>query len=113
MAVKLDDPEMAVDATPATARRSIRPRFLYTGLAVAAIWLAAAAASIWTPDMITGSMHEHLPIAAFSLWLYATIATAFVVMAASAGGRDRRGRSLAVVRAVRLGRRRSGGSWRW
>jgi hypothetical protein len=72
-------------AVPAE-RRLVRPRFLYTGLAVAAIWLASAAASIWTPDMITGSQHEHIPVAAFSFWLYAAIATAFVLMAASAGG---------------------------
>ena len=66
-------------------RASFRPRFICAGLAVAAIWLASAAASIWAPDMVTGSEHDHLPVAAFSFWIYAAIATAFVLMATSAG----------------------------
>ena len=41
-------------------RRAVRPRFLYDGTLRGRDLAAAAAASIWTPDMITGSMHEHL-----------------------------------------------------
>jgi hypothetical protein len=56
-------------------------RYLFAGIAVASIWVAAAVASIWSPDMITGSQHEHLPIAAFVDWLYAAVASGLVLMA--------------------------------
>jgi hypothetical protein len=56
-------------------------RYLFAGLAVASIWIAVAIASIWSPDLITGSEHEHIPIAAFTDWLYAAIATGLVLMA--------------------------------
>jgi hypothetical protein len=56
-------------------------RYLFAGIAVASIWIAVAAASIWSPDMITGSQHEHIPIAAFGDWFYAAIATGLVLMA--------------------------------
>jgi hypothetical protein len=55
-------------------------RYLFAGVGVASIWVAVAIASIWSPDMITGSLHEHLPIAAFTDWLYAAIATGLVLM---------------------------------
>jgi hypothetical protein len=58
-------------------------RYLFAGIAVASIWIAVAIASVWSPDMITGSQHEHLPIAAFGDWLYAAIATGLVLLAFS------------------------------
>ncbi len=68
-------------------------RYLFAGIVVASIWLAVAVASIWSPDMITGSEHEHIPIAAFTGWLYAAIATGLVLMAFSRRTLDA-GRSL-------------------
>jgi hypothetical protein len=56
-------------------------RYVFAGTSVALIWIAAAMASIWSPDMITGSEHEHLAIAAFVDWFYAAIATGLVLMA--------------------------------
>ncbi len=56
-------------------------RYLFAGISVACIWVAIAAASIWSPDMITGSAQEHLPIAAVSDWFYAAIATGLVLLA--------------------------------
>jgi hypothetical protein len=56
-------------------------RFLFAGLSVAAIWVATLAAAIWSPDMITGSMHERLAMAAMVDWFYAAIATGLVLMA--------------------------------
>lgn len=50
--------------------------------AVAAIWLATALMSVLAPDMVTGSEHEHLPIAAITVWLWAALATAFVLLGA-------------------------------
>src|SRR6478609_4170671 len=35
---------------------------LGSGLSVAAIWLATLAAALFSPDLITGSQHEHLPL---------------------------------------------------
>jgi hypothetical protein len=67
---------------PVDRSRSER-RFLFAGLSVAAIWLATLATVLWSPDMITGSEHEHLPIAAMTDWLYAAIATGLVLMAFS------------------------------
>jgi hypothetical protein len=49
-------------------------------LVVALVWFAAAALSVFAPDMITGSEQEHLPIAVLTVWLWAVIATAFVLM---------------------------------
>ncbi len=60
---------------PVTAQSS-------TGIVLAAIWLAVVLASIFSPDMITGSEHEHLPIAGITTWFWGSMATAFVLMAA-------------------------------
>ena len=37
-------------------------------VAVGMIWLASALTAIATPDMISGSQHEHLPLAAITVW---------------------------------------------
>lgn len=58
-------------------------RYLFAALAVASIWLAVVLASIWSPDLITGSQHEHIAIAAFADWLYAALASGLVLMAFS------------------------------
>jgi hypothetical protein len=68
-------PEVTV-ARPRPERRSA-----FAGLSVAAIWVATLAAALWSPDMITGSMHEHLPMAAMADWFYAAIASGLVLMA--------------------------------
>jgi len=52
------------------------------GLSVAAIWLATLAAALFSPDLITGSQHEHLPLAALLDWLWAAVASGYVVMSA-------------------------------
>lgn len=61
-----------------TARES---RYLFAGIAVGVIWLAIAAASIWSPDLITGTEQEHIPLAAIIDWFYAALATGLVLMA--------------------------------
>jgi len=67
-------------APPPTAPKP-ESRYLFAGVAVACIWVATAITSIWSPDMITGSQHEHLAIAALSVWFYAALATGMVLMA--------------------------------
>lgn len=61
-----------------TARES---RYLFAGIAVGVIWLAIAAASIWSPDLISGTEQEHIPLAAIIDWFYAALATGLVLMA--------------------------------
>lgn len=49
--------------------------------AVGVIWLATGAMSVLAPDMVTGSNHEHLPIALLSVWVWAAVATTYTLMA--------------------------------
>lgn len=63
------------------ASRPEESRYLFAGIAVVCIWVAVGVASIWSPDMITGTEQEHLPIAAFSDWFYAALATGLVLLA--------------------------------
>ncbi len=66
---------------PAPRRETRESRYLYAGLSVAAIWLAVAAASIWSPDLVSNAEGDRVPIAAFTDWFYAVIATGLVLMA--------------------------------
>jgi hypothetical protein len=42
---------------------------------IAGIWVAVALISIFAPDMVTGSEHQHLPVAALGSWFWGLIAT--------------------------------------
>jgi hypothetical protein len=66
---------------PAPRREASESRYLYAGLSVAAIWLAVAAASIWSPDLVSNAEGDRVPIAAFTDWFYAVIATGLVLLA--------------------------------
>jgi len=48
--------------------------------AVAYLWIVAALVSVFAPDMVTGSEQEHLPIALFTVWIWASVATGFLLM---------------------------------
>ena len=48
--------------------------------AVGVIWLSAAAMSVFSPDMVTGSEQDHLPIAVLTVWLWAAVSTAYILM---------------------------------
>ena len=74
----------------ATNPNAAGSRYLFTGVAVASIWLAVVLASIFAPDMVTGSQHEHLQIAAYADWLWGAFATGFVLLRAAASGVNRR-----------------------
>ena len=77
-------------------------RFLMVSLTVAAVWVAVGAMSLFSPDLITGSEHEHLPIVAMTVWPWAAFATAFIVMtgAMGHGPSDGRWRGLALAIAA-------------
>jgi hypothetical protein len=49
--------------------------------AVVAVWTCSALLAVFAPDMVTGSEHDHLPIAAMTVWPWTFAATAYVVMA--------------------------------
>lgn len=71
--------------TPASPTRSSSP---LTSLAASAatavtvIWATVVLAAVFGPDLITGSNHEHLPLVGMTMWIWATIATAFLMMGA-------------------------------
>ena len=48
---------------------------VWTLLGVVGIWLAILAVSLFAPDMVSGSEQEHLPIAAFTAWLWGVLGT--------------------------------------
>jgi hypothetical protein len=48
---------------------------------IAGIWVAVALISIFAPDLVSGSEHQHLPVAAFGTWLWGLIATGAFLLA--------------------------------
>jgi hypothetical protein len=54
-------------------------RFLSTGLAVAAIWVAVTLASVFAPDLVSGTQQEHIPIVALLAWIGGLSATKSVL----------------------------------
>jgi hypothetical protein len=49
--------------------------------ALAGIWAAVLAISLFAPDLVSGSEQEHLPIAAFGTWLWGVAASRSVLTA--------------------------------
>jgi hypothetical protein len=47
----------------------------WTVAGVAAIWVAVALISVFSPDMVSGSEQEHLPVAAFATWISGVVGT--------------------------------------
>jgi hypothetical protein len=69
---------------PASERRSATADGSWMGWAVAGIagiWVAVTLISIFAPDMVTGSEHQHLPVAAFGSWLWGLAATGAFIWA--------------------------------
>lgn len=48
---------------------------------IVAIWVAVGLISLLAPDMVTGSEQQHMPVAAFSSWLWGLVATGAFVWA--------------------------------
>ena len=76
-------PDTAPDRTPATS--PLASALASPATAVTAIWLCSALAAVFSPDMVTGSEHEHVPIIAFTIWFWTLAATAYVMLASRAG----------------------------
>jgi hypothetical protein len=56
-------------------------------MAIIAIWLGVAVASAFSPDMVTGSRHEHLPLAGVIDWAWGLIATSMILVTLVVGRR--------------------------
>lgn len=72
----------AVQSTPIAV-------FALAGLAVVAIWTGVVVASMFAPDMITGSEHDHLPIVGWTYWIWGLVSSGSVLLAAQRGIRAR------------------------
>lgn len=55
----------------------------WTAALIAVIWIATLVVSIFSPDLVSGSEQEHLPLAAFTAWLWGAAATAPALWAMS------------------------------
>ena len=42
---------------------------------LAAIWASVLAISLASPDLVSGSQHEHLPLALMATWIWGLVAT--------------------------------------
>jgi hypothetical protein len=69
---------------PQAGRAPMTPAYVFSVVAIAAIWLSVIVATIFSPDMITGAQHDHL-VVAWGDWLWAAIATGLVAIAALTG----------------------------
>jgi hypothetical protein len=47
----------------------------WTLIGLASIWIGVLAVSVVAPDLVSGSEHEHLPLAAFVSWIWGLLAT--------------------------------------
>lgn len=65
-----------MDSAIATADRSW---MAYTASLLVLIWVAVLVVSIFAPDLVSGSQQEHLPLAAFTTWLWGAVGTAAVL----------------------------------
>ena len=93
------------DRPPAVDRSAIADGswMLWTAIGLAAIWLAVLVISLFSPDLVSGSQQEHLPLAAMTCWLWGVFATALFLwmMSRLRGSAERRpiwiGATLAVA----------------
>ena len=54
---------------------------MWTASGIGGIWVAVALISLLAPDLVSGSEQEHLPVAAFTAWLWGLVATGVFVWA--------------------------------
>lgn len=52
------------------------------------IWVASTLAAILAPDRVSGSEHEHLPLAAITIWVWAAVASRYAAMTPVENARD-------------------------
>jgi hypothetical protein len=89
MSTDLDTEFRHVEAAGSRSQRAAEgSRYPFAAVAVCSIWLALAAASIWSPELVSGTDRTHVPIGALVSPIAGVLATAFasVFVAGSAGG---------------------------
>ncbi len=50
------------------------------GFLVGVVWIASTVAALAAPDLVSGSQHEHIPLVGLTVWLWALVATGYVLM---------------------------------
>lgn len=69
----------------------------WTLTTIASIWTAVVVISVFAPDLVSGSEQQHLPIAAFSTWLWGMGATIASLIGLSRLRGDERRRPLWIA----------------
>jgi hypothetical protein len=54
---------------------------LWTTLGIGGIWVAVLLISLFSPDLVSGSEHEHLPVAAITAWFWGGVGTLVLLLA--------------------------------
>ena len=54
---------------------------LWTAIGIGAIWVAVLLISLFSPDLVSGSEQEHLPVAAMTAWFWGGIGTVILLLA--------------------------------
>jgi len=66
------------ESLPLPARQS--DARLWTGLSIGAIWLSVLLLSVLAADLVSGSEHDVLPVAAMTSWFWGALATGLVLI---------------------------------
>jgi hypothetical protein len=89
---------MLTDTRSETADAKTASQFdLWWFVAVGSVLLAVMAASLFSPDLITGSNQEHLPLAGMMDWLWGLIAIAYLAFVRSERATVTLGLSVAIL----------------
>lgn len=90
------------DSTPVTRDTGDQSWKTWTLIGIAAIWIGVVAISLFSPDLVTGSQREHLPLAAFLTWIWGLLATIGFLwgMSKLRGSAERKGLWTGLVVAV-------------
>ncbi len=81
--MRTDSRPPEISGAPPTSEHD--DRFLMVSLSAAAVWVAIGVASLFTPDLVSGTEQDHVPITALTMWIWGAIATGFVVMTGTMG----------------------------
>jgi hypothetical protein len=54
---------------------------LWTAIGIGGIWVAILLISLFSPDLVSGSEQEHLPVAAITAWFWGGIGTVVLLLA--------------------------------
>lgn len=71
-----------------------------TTVALSSVWVSVVAISVFSPDLVSGSEQQHLPVAAFGTWLWGVAATFAVLVAMVRLGASGRRGTYAVVAGI-------------